>query len=51
MDKFTTGFKYVLAKVSKSVVTWENMKMITMFLRCLRFSFNAHNFARESALW
>jgi hypothetical protein len=51
MDKFTTGFEYVLAKVSKGVVTWEDTKMMTMFLRCLRFSFNAHDFARESALW
>jgi hypothetical protein len=33
------------------MVTWEQTKMMAMFLRCLRFVFGAHQFSRESALW
>jgi len=50
-DKFATGFEVVRARCHKDLVTWEQTKMMAMFLRCLQFVFGAHQFSRESALW
>lgn len=50
-DKFATGFEVVHARCRKNLVTWEETKMMAMFLRCLRFVFGAHQFQRESSLW
>lgn len=50
-DKFATGFEVVLARCRKDMVTWEQTKMMAMFLRCLRFVFGGHLLRRESALW
>jgi hypothetical protein len=49
-DKFATGFELIQAKC-QDLVTWEQTKMMAMFLRCLRFTFSGHQFSRESALW
>lgn len=51
VDKFATGFEVVHASCQQGIVTWEQTKMMAMFLRCLRFVFGAHQFQRESALW
>ena len=51
VDKFATGFEVVLARCHQDHVTWEQTKMMAMFLRCLRFALNAHQLSRESALW
>lgn len=50
-DKFATGFEVVRARCRKELVTWEQTKMMAMFLRCLRFTFGGHLLRRESALW
>ncbi|KIV98358.1 uncharacterized protein PV09_09804 [Verruconis gallopava] len=50
-DKFATGFEIVLARSNRELVTWEQTKMMAMFLRCLRFVFGGHMLERESALW
>jgi hypothetical protein len=50
-DKFATGFEIVLARTQADLVTWEQTKIMAMFLRCLRFVFGGHLLSRESALW
>jgi hypothetical protein len=50
-DKFAAGFEIVLARSRRELVTWEQTKMMAMFLRCLRFVFGGHQLRRESALW
>ena len=50
-DKFATGFEVVRARCRSDFVTWEQTKMMAMFLRCLRFVFGGHLLSRESALW
>jgi hypothetical protein len=50
VDKFATGFEVVLARSQREMVTWEQTKMMAMFLRCLRFVFGGHGLERESAL-
>ena len=50
-DKFATGFEVVRARCRKDLVTWEQTKIMAMFLRCLRFTFGSHLLRRESALW
>jgi hypothetical protein len=51
VDKFATGFEIVLARCHQEFVTWEQTKMMAMFLRCLRFSMTSHQFSPESTLW
>ena len=50
-DKFATGFEVVRAHCHRDLITWEQTKMMAMFLRCLRFVFGGHQLQRESALW
>ena len=50
-DKYATGFEIVLARSNREHVTWEQTKMMAVFLRCLRFVFGGHMLERESALW
>ena len=50
-DKFATGFEVIRARCRQELVTWEETKMMAMFLRCLRFVFGGHELRRESALW
>ena len=50
-DKFAAGFEIVRARCQVDLVTWEQTKMMAMFLRCLRFVFGSHQLCRESALW
>jgi hypothetical protein len=50
-DKFATGFEVVRAQCRKELVTWEQTKIMAMFLRCLRFVFGGHLLSRESAIW
>lgn len=42
VDKFATGFKVVRARCQQDLVTWEQTKIMAMFLRCLRFVFGGH---------
>jgi len=51
VDKFATGFEVVRARCHKDLVTWEETKMMAMFLRCLRFVLASPPVRRESALW
>lgn len=51
VDKFATGFEVVLARCAGDLVTWEQTKIMAMFLRCLRFALSTHDYSRESALW
>lgn len=51
VDKFTTGFEVVLTRCQQDYVTWEQTKIMAMFLRCLRFALGSHQLSRESALW
>lgn len=50
-DKFATGFEIIRALTWRDLVTWEQTKMMAMFLRCLRYVFGAQILSRESALW
>ena len=50
-DKFASGFEVVRARCRSDLVTWEQTKMMAMFLRCLRFVLGGHQLHRESALW
>ena len=50
-DSFATGFEIVLARSNREHVTWQQTKMMAVFLRCLRFVFGGHMLERESALW
>jgi hypothetical protein len=50
-DKFATGFEFLLARCHPQFVTWEQTKMLAMFLRGLRFALGGYDLRRESALW
>ncbi len=50
-DKFATGFEFLLARCHQQFVTWEQTKMLAMFLRGLRFALGSYQLKRESALW
>jgi hypothetical protein len=50
-DKFAAGFEVVRAQCRGDLITWEQTKMMAMFLRCLRYVFGGHLLSRESALW
>lgn len=51
LDKFASGFEYIYAQSNRNLVTWEQTKMMSMFLRCLRYVLGGHGLFRESALW
>jgi len=51
VDKFATGFEVVRARSNQEFITWEQTKMMAMFLRCLRFVLGGQGIRRESALW
>lgn len=51
VDKFATGFELVRALTRPELVTWEQTKMMAMFLRCLRYVLGGQGLPRESALW
>ncbi|RYC79195.1 hypothetical protein BFJ63_vAg17927 [Fusarium oxysporum f. sp. narcissi] len=51
INKFTTGFELVRAQCSRGLATWEQTKMMDMFLRCLRVAVGGHDYSREGALW
>lgn len=50
VDKFAAGFEVLRVQCNKDLVTWEQTKMLAMFLRCLRFALHGQ-LKRESALW
>ena len=50
-NKFAAGFEVVHALCARELVTWEQTKVMAMFLRCLRFVLGGHLLRRESALW
>lgn len=50
-DKFATGFEVVRARSRKGFTTWEETKMMAMFLRCLRYVCGGHLLQQEGALW
>jgi hypothetical protein len=51
VDKFTTGFEMALGRCQPGYVTWEQTKIMAMFLRLLRFCINAEPLRQESSLW
>jgi hypothetical protein len=51
VNKYATGFEFLRARCSTGFITWEQTKMMAMFLRCLRFTVGGHQLSRESALW
>ena len=51
VDKFATGFEIVKARSRKDFTTWEQTKMMAMFLRCLRYVCGGHLLEQEGALW
>jgi hypothetical protein len=51
INKFAAGFEVVRALARTDLVTWEQTKMMAMFLRCLRFSLGGYDYRQESALW
>lgn len=51
VDKFATGFEIVKARSRTDFTTWEQTKMMAMFLRCLRYVCGGHLLEQEGALW
>ena len=51
INQFTTDFEYVRTLSTADHVTWEHSKMMIMFLRLLKFSYESHQLSREIALW
>ncbi len=51
INKFVTGFEYVLSQTDRDFVSWEQTKMMIVFLRMMKFSFGSHRLSAESALW
>ncbi|KAF4424746.1 hypothetical protein F53441_14217 [Fusarium austroafricanum] len=51
INKFTTGFELIRAQRSGELTTWEQTKMMDMFLRYLRVAVGGHDYSREGALW
>jgi hypothetical protein len=51
VDKFATGFEIVKARSRKDFTTWEQTKMMAMFLRCLRYVCGGRLLEQEGALW
>ncbi|KAJ3453134.1 hypothetical protein MRS44_018789 [Fusarium solani] len=51
INKFTTGFELVQAQCPAGLTTWEQTKIMDMFLRCLRVAVGGHDYSREGALW
>ncbi|KAJ4181253.1 hypothetical protein NW759_017199 [Fusarium solani] len=51
INKFTTGFELVRAQCSPGLTTWEQNKIMDMFLRCLQVAVGGHDYSREGALW
>ncbi|KAH7002673.1 hypothetical protein EDB80DRAFT_685825 [Ilyonectria destructans] len=51
INKFTTGFELVRAQCSPGLTTWEQTKMMDVFLRCLRVAVRGYDYSREGALW
>lgn len=51
VDKFAAGFEIVKARSRKDFTTWEQTKMMAMFLRCLRYVCGGHLLEQEGALW
>ena len=50
-DKFATGFEMVRALHGRRLISWEHTKIMSMFLRCLRYLFNGEQLSGESPLW
>lgn len=50
-DKFAISFEVVRAGCNLSFTTWEQTKMMAMFLRCLRFALSGYPLSQESSLW
>ncbi|KAF4953067.1 hypothetical protein FSARC_12483 [Fusarium sarcochroum] len=51
INKFITGFELVRAQCSGGLTTWEQTKLMDMFLRCLRVAVGGYDYSREGALW
>ncbi|WKT54238.1 hypothetical protein QSH57_004822 [Fusarium oxysporum f. sp. vasinfectum] len=51
IDKFTMGFELVRAQRVLGLTTWEQTKIMDMFLRCIRVAAGGHDYSREGALW
>jgi hypothetical protein len=51
VNKFAAGYEIVRARCRQELVTWEQTKMMTMFLRCLWFVLTSRAVQRDSALW
>ena len=54
INKFVTGFELVRNESTRpgtGPVTWEQTKVMDMFLSCLRVSFAGNDYSRLSALW
>lgn len=49
--KFATGFEVVRAQSAPTAKTWEETKVMTMMLRCLRYAVGGHQLSREASLW
>ena len=51
VNKYAAGFEMTAARSTRGQISWEETKIMAMFLRCLRFSLVAYDLRRESALW
>ena len=50
-NKFCVGFEHMRGRCIERETSWEDTKMMVVFLRCLRFSVGSFDLARESSLW
>jgi len=51
VNRLALGFELVHARANPNAVSWEQTKIMAMFLRCLRFALAGHQLSREPALW
>lgn len=51
INKFTTGFELFKARCVPGMTTWEQTKVMDMFLRCLQVAVGSHDYSRQAALW
>ena len=51
INKFTTGFEFARAECSGALISWEQTKVMDMFLRCLQVAVGGHDYSREVSLW
>ncbi|KAI9651730.1 MAG: hypothetical protein M1829_002461 [Trizodia sp. TS-e1964] len=51
VNRFAYGFESCLIMARPEYISWEETRMMAMFLQCLRYCASSYQLQRESALW